>query len=209
MTPKLFANSLLFSFLINSATAQKIKYYDANSNESGRGNAYYFTVQHRINDTCWEKDYYRMNGPLIKIEQYRDQMNTEKNGQCFYYDKFGIIDSSGFFLNNQQEGSWILYDATGDPSLEEIYHNGEIISAKDVKPNKIKDTIGAKESSFPGGNKGWEQYLSRNLRIPDQIINDNSNFNGQAIVSFVVDKDGAVHTLCLSNPFCIRWMTCI
>jgi Gram-negative bacterial TonB protein C-terminal len=207
MIPKLLTCSLIFSLLLHSATAQKIRYYDAHNNEVRYDEAYYFTVQYKMNDTCWEKDYYHAKGPLIKKEQYKDQKNTVKNGEYFFYNKIGLIDSSGVFLNDKQEGIWIVYDGSGDPSLQELYQRGALVETKDLSPVKENDSVADAmdtltksqhtESSFPGGQDGWIKYISRNLKTPDDVISNNSNFTGRVIVAFTIDKDGTIHDILL------------
>ena len=85
-------------------TAQKIRYYDANDAEATRDDASYFTVQFKVNDTCWQKDFYHFRCPLIIKEQFKDQKNSIKNGYYYFYNRIGIIDSVGKNFDNKMEG---------------------------------------------------------------------------------------------------------
>ncbi|HTS43156.1 MAG TPA: hypothetical protein VMH01_02090, partial [Puia sp.] len=85
----------------------------------------------------------------------------------------------------------------GYSSMEEIYQDGALVETKDVTRDKTKDTVGARESQFPGGVEGWQKYLARNLKVPDEVVNNVGNFSGGAIVSFAVDKDGTIHDILL------------
>jgi protein TonB len=46
------------------------------------------------------------------------------------------------------------------------------------------------ESSYPGGMEAWARFLHKNLRIPDEAINN--NIQGTVTVQFIVDKEGNV-----------------
>lgn len=46
------------------------------------------------------------------------------------------------------------------------------------------------ESSFPGGTPAWQRFLNKNLRYPDDAINN--EIQGRVMVRFIVDKDGNV-----------------
>jgi protein TonB len=46
------------------------------------------------------------------------------------------------------------------------------------------------ESEFPGGSGAWLRYLNKNLRYPDDAVNN--EIQGTVIVQFIVDKEGNV-----------------
>ena len=46
------------------------------------------------------------------------------------------------------------------------------------------------ESEFPGGAAAWLRYLNKNLRYPDDAVNN--EIQGTVIVQFIVDKEGNV-----------------
>jgi periplasmic protein TonB len=46
------------------------------------------------------------------------------------------------------------------------------------------------ESDFPGGAAAWLRYLNKNLRYPDDAVNN--EIQGTVIVQFIVDKEGNV-----------------
>jgi protein TonB len=47
-----------------------------------------------------------------------------------------------------------------------------------------------KESEFPGGGAAWLRYLNKNLRFPDDALNN--EIDGTVMVQFIVDRDGIV-----------------
>ena len=46
------------------------------------------------------------------------------------------------------------------------------------------------ESQFPGGDAAWLRYLTKNLRFPDDAVNN--EIQGTVMVKFIVDKEGNV-----------------
>jgi protein TonB len=46
------------------------------------------------------------------------------------------------------------------------------------------------ESEYPGGASAWQRYLNRNLRYPQEAIDN--EIQGAIVVQFIVDKEGLV-----------------
>src|ERR1700712_2307920 len=46
------------------------------------------------------------------------------------------------------------------------------------------------ESTYPGGMAAWQRYLQKNLRYPDEAVNN--EIQGAVVVKFIVDKEGGV-----------------
>jgi periplasmic protein TonB len=46
------------------------------------------------------------------------------------------------------------------------------------------------EAEYPGGAAAWQRYLNRNLRYPQELIDN--EIQSSAVVQFVVDKEGIV-----------------
>jgi periplasmic protein TonB len=46
------------------------------------------------------------------------------------------------------------------------------------------------ESDYPGGLAAWQRYLNKNLRYPDEAVNN--EIQGTVVVQFIVDKEGNV-----------------
>ncbi|HEX6426863.1 MAG TPA: TonB family protein [Niastella sp.] len=47
------------------------------------------------------------------------------------------------------------------------------------------------EAEYPGGAAAWQRFLNRNLRYPQEAI-DNDELSGSILVQFVVDEEGNV-----------------
>jgi TonB family protein len=68
--------------------------------------------------------------------------------------------------------------------------------------NKDNDTTYAKvdvEAEFPGDTTAWLRYLNKNLRYPDDAVNN--EIHGTVVVQFMVDKEGNVSDVqAISGP---------
>jgi protein TonB len=55
------------------------------------------------------------------------------------------------------------------------------------------------ESDYPGGAAAWQRYLNRNLRYPQEAIDN--EIQGTIVVQFIVDKEGVVSDVeAISGP---------
>jgi periplasmic protein TonB len=73
---------------------------------------------------------------------------------------------------------------------------------KERDPNEPRIDV-QQQSDYPGGMSAWQRFLTRNLRIP-QVVIDN-RINGTVIVQFVVDREGNVsNVVALSGPMELR-----
>lgn len=55
------------------------------------------------------------------------------------------------------------------------------------------------ESEYPGGAAAWQRYLNRNLRYPQEAIDN--EIQGPVVVQFIVDKEGNVSDVeAISGP---------
>lgn len=55
------------------------------------------------------------------------------------------------------------------------------------------------ESDYPGGAAAWQRYLNRNLRYPQDAIDN--EIQGTVVVQFIVDKEGVVSEVqAISGP---------
>lgn len=70
-----------------------------------------------------------------------------------------------------------------------------------VKANAPKDSnVFARvevESEFPGGIKAWQDYLSANIRYPEDAIK--RKIEGTVVVQFVVTKEGKVRQVVIAR----------
>jgi N-acetylmuramoyl-L-alanine amidase len=59
------------------------------------------------------------------------------------------------------------------------------------------------EASYPGGQKGWLEYLVKNLKYPEAAVS--KEIQGQVIIEFVVKSDGSLSEIhALSGPQALK-----
>jgi periplasmic protein TonB len=194
---------LLCCLMAVGAVAQEIEYVDRKAKPETKKKAFAMIVSTQVNDTCWEKGYYKKNGPCFLSIRYKDRTEAVQHGRYVRFGKDGCADTVGYYANGKKEGRWIV---PGDNCLTLYileYANDKLISVQDstqfgMERKKWKDSLLALnppdtteiDSEFPGGPRGWQQYLNRNLRYPAEAIDD--EVMGQVNVAFIVKPDGNI-----------------
>lgn len=186
--------TLLCMFLGASSQKNESFYvFNADWKPTKIDSAHYLLHIHRIDDTCWQWDYYNFTGPMLRSEQYDNKDGGELNGIKRLYHANGLMDSIVTYRKGKRNGD--TYKLSPD-SLKYItkyvYSNDSLISTTDLTASK-DDTLkyaDEKESEYPGGLKQWGRYLNKNLKYPDRALS--GNIQGSVSVMFIVDKDGAV-----------------
>lgn len=199
----LFA-ALLFCI---TAFAQKEDLYYLDTDFRGTADAkkatYLLSIKN-YNDTLWQYDTYRLIGPLLSTEFFKDKDATIAQGRFRYYGADGRLDSIAQYRNNLKQGSSYYFNDTGAVYRELIYDKGVLKEDIDALNRKLevlkKDSANAgqelvfskieTESQFEGGTPGWARYLNKNLKYPERAINN--NIRGTVVIQFIVDKEGSV-----------------
>lgn len=180
------------------------------------------------NDTTYLCRFYNKFGPMVKQEAYKDEGLTVPNGQFLWYNKDGYLDSTGEVTNGRKDGYWnyyhhdksylsVLYknqrffekedydadiytDSAGIQHsikamhLQDSLYRDSIMRARDsTKPNQV-------EAKFPAG---WTNYVSKNLRTPDRLMNVLGAGKYNVLVSFLVNKEGDITGIVLLKS--VEW----
>jgi hypothetical protein len=159
-----------------------------------------------LDDTLWELNYYFRHGPRFKSFRCSDPDGHVLNGRYISYTSIGTADTMGIFAGNKRVGNWDIYMPSGRLAARQRYENGVLLWTKDTLQLKQEsDSIAALkkkdsdatmtpkievESDFPGGPAAWLKYLNKNLRYPDEAV-DNM-IQGMTIIGFIVDKEGHI-----------------
>jgi antitoxin component YwqK of YwqJK toxin-antitoxin module len=190
---------IVFGFLLNTAQAQKIKdgYYYLNEDwkPAKEKTASYLLRVNAIGDSCKQFSYYHLLGPLIRIETFRSNQITIRQGFFAWYNQSGYADSTGYYENGQPDKLWIYLNPKG-----QIIRSKDYVKGKLVKETDLSDPLKTKvesESEFPGGSHGWLEYLNHHQRYPDRAINN--NVQGEIRTYFAVDTTGRI-----SDPILIK-----
>ncbi len=191
-------NLSLFFLLALSLTAKSqegsLYVFDADWKPTEIKNAKRLLHTWKVNDSCWQWDYYNFVGPLIKTEQSKDKDGKEMEGISRHYDTNGKLDSTGNYHRGKKNGEfWRRNDEAPKYEFKYIYNDDSLIEVIDLQKKKKDSTISykdEKESEYPGGLRGWQRYLTKNLKYPERAVN--GNIEGQVSVLFIVDNSGNV-----------------
>ena len=119
-----------------------------------------------------------------------------------------MIDSTGYFVDNKKNGRWEYFDDTLGLLFAKVYSNDSIINIEYLH-NK-KDTIAEiviqttqKEAAFKNGQRGWNDYLTHNLIIPERFTNNMKPGKYKTQVCFLVNKSGFVEDIYLRKS--VEW----
>lgn len=196
---------LMASFATVNAQTPTEKLYALDSLFKGTDvkNARYLLRIRNYADTLWQWDTYRIWGPMLSSEYFKDANGEQAHGQFRYFGADGNVDSIQEFKNGIASGSWYYYNDTGAIYKEKVFQNGVLKETLDLEQRKnrqleiLKDTTRIpifskveRESEFPGGRAGWAAYLQKNLKYPERAIS--AEIQGVAIVQFIVDKEGKI-----------------
>ena len=198
----------LFSCLLSLGQKEDLYYldHDFRGTDDAKKAKYLLSIKN-YNDTLWQYDTYRIIGPLLSSEYFKDKDATIAQGRFRYYGADGRLDSIAQYSNNLKQGSSYYFNDTGAVYRELVYDKGvlkEDIDALNRKleivkkdsSNSSQDVVFSKietESEFEGGLPGWARYLNKNLKYPERAINN--NIRGTVVIQFIVDKEGKVDAL--------------
>ena len=207
ITPTLLLLLFLSQFCVAQAYKKaKIKYFDDKGWPVNEEKAKFLQQVVPLDDTLWELNYYIYNGPRFKSFRSSDPDRHMLNGRYISYTYFGTADTIGNYTRNQRTGDWDIYTPTGRLRARQRYEDGQLLWTKDtLQLKQERDSIAALqkkdsdnvkgpkieiESSFPGGDVGWLRYLNKNLRYPDEAVNN--MIQGMAVIGFIVDTEGHI-----------------
>jgi hypothetical protein len=180
---------------------ENIIYLDDNGQPVKEKKASFLEQVIQFDDTLWEYNFYRKNGPRITSVRSSDAEGKVWNGRFIAYSPFGRPDSIGHYTQGLRSGEWSYFTLTGRLLELRFYKNGVLYWTKDSVTAKheadsakaVRDSLRSPsdtDAAFPGGSAGWLHYLNKTLRYPDDaVIND---IRGTVVVSFLVDTTGHV-----------------
>lgn len=163
--------------------------------------ASYFIHVVTQNDSTYLCRYYNTNGPMMRQESFKDSDLTIPNGRFCWYNKKGILDSTGNVKNGKKDGEWeyiisntqtnfVTYD-NGKVTSRETYlldKNGKYINTDTTKQDTITHTRVA--AKFKKGVSDWTAYCQNNLHTPPRLQNVLPAGKHIVIVSFIINKQG-------------------
>ncbi|RYE16906.1 MAG: TonB family protein, partial [Sphingobacteriaceae bacterium] len=133
--------------------------------------------------------------PIIKNAYDSTGVETVKDGNGHYavFDNdYKYVEEEGDMKDGKRNGIWKGTLNEGKVTYTEEFANGNFI--KGTRTNADGSTINytAKEAlpTFKGGEKGFGNYLSNNLRYPPDARE--RGIQGRVLIGFVVETDGSL-----------------
>ena len=199
----------ILSVLSGLAQQSEVLYYDKDWQPSDPKKYVFIVEQKKVNDTCWEWNYYKFAGPRFLSKQFRQKQGGAIHGNFIVYGRNGTIDTSGYFRNGKKHGVWTII-ATNRRLLSQMkYEDDVLIWTKDstqVNEERQKrddsirkartDTVEI-QSEFTGGRAAWRNYLGNNLRYPKEAID--IDVQGTVLVRFIVTESGKLTNIELAR----------
>ncbi|GAO42642.1 energy transducer TonB [Flavihumibacter petaseus] len=186
-------------FLATSGNAQKLKdenfyVFDANWKGAEIEQAVYMLRTYKVNDTCYQWEFYNFKGPILRSEQSRDKDGDIMHGVCYHYDGNGILDSISRFYQGKKHGeSARLKTDSFRYDIVYTYENDQLVKTEKAgehqKREDLQFDLGI-ESEYPGGVGAWSNYLTKTLVYPQRAVQLEKQ--GTVRVAFIVDKEGNV-----------------
>jgi hypothetical protein len=127
-----------------------------------------------------------------------DSSNFDGNGNGVMAQWYanGAVYSTGRITNDTTRiNRWTYYHENGKLMATVDYVNGKIVhcSCSDEMGVQLDSSLCVeKEASFPGEDKGWLSFMTRNLRVDVAVNNLAPIGTYTVLVQFVVDKEGHV-----------------
>lgn len=190
---------LFFLLCLGKAFSQDGNLYVFNDNWEPTADlkkAKYLMEIRKANDSSWNGWYYNVNGPLVRIESYKNINTQELDGPYTIFKPNGYIDSIINYKNGILDGSAYFFNDSNQCVKEIVFSKGSAIkelsrAERDAKITvDTSKTITEAESQFPGGVGAWSKYLSKNLQYPERAVNN--EFQGTVVLQFIVLENGSV-----------------
>ena len=186
--------SLLFLFAATTAfvKAQDTLYLNSEKKTiSKKKNAAYLKVVTKT-DTGYVLEFLNKQKELENKITYKDPDLKIMDGYSVYYHG-KTMDHEGRYLNGKRDGVWKYYHQDGNISGVIINKDNQVVSAQYFKPSGEKETDPKKIEqlpSYPGGMNAMAEYISRNVRYPQQSRKD--RITGQVKVGFTISATGEI-----------------
>lgn len=181
-------------------------------------------IMHLIqeDDSTFSCRYYFTEGPLIKIETFKDSALEIPHGLFAWYNKNGDLDSMGNVYEKKKDGEWYLgFNEKWLPKSITHYDRGVFIKRVDhdkgivympdgsthflnEENNLQKDNTLRVPSQFKSGADGWRKYLEGHLVIPERFNKIfHTRSKGLFKLIFEVDEQGKTGNIILLHS--VEW----
>ncbi len=202
-----FLSLIIICLFLNtiSCFAQKdtvYKYFDNNDSVTSiKAFSEYYTKSYMTADG-WHAVVFLTAKNLPSVHRvYADTSEKTPVGNWNYYTDSGLLKRRVDYNNGKATRSTFYYE-NGKRNGEATFDTtGNTITQKgwDENGKEIPGYIFEQEAEFPGGKKGWQQFLERVLRpdVPAKKRSPEGYY--RVIASFIVNKDGKLSDITTEN----------
>jgi len=193
---KILSLFLLFLLpLLSKGQDTLVVYYNSDWDEiSQEKKAVFYRKLYQVSEDTWQAKDYFIEGNLQMVGQFKSELTKERKGIFTYYFKNGQVESTGLFVDNNEEGEWLYYYENGKIKKEAIFDNGNcIIERKHDENGKITVVenpynFAEINPEFPGGNAAMSAFIGKEFSYPE--YSREMGEQGTVYVEFVVQKNG-------------------
>ena len=100
------------------------QYYDYYWLKNTKKGAYFYTVAYYHDGRWIREDYSIRSKKICRYFTFSDKKLCIKDGPAFVFNENGDPQTTGYFVNNQRDGSWIYYNEAGDRTEVTQYLQG-------------------------------------------------------------------------------------
>ncbi|HYC29660.1 MAG TPA: hypothetical protein VEB42_12600, partial [Chitinophagaceae bacterium] len=118
------------------AQDKKILFYDGNWKPSTAKKYAFLVEQKKVNDTCWEWNYYEARMPRFLSIQFKSPQGGAAHGEYIVYTNEGYRDTAGYYFNGKRNGQWTVMASNHHVLYKLEYKDDVLISTKDS--NQVK-----------------------------------------------------------------------
>lgn len=135
-------------------------------------------------------------GVLYMEENYRNKM---RHGKSIEYNNDGSKKSEIDYVNDKREGQHLGWWSNGqlkrqDHYVNDVWKEGRCFSSTGADTGYF---VFHRAPSYPGGTDSLRRFLYRNVRFPKEV--QQQGIEGTVRVGFVIDKDGSVIDIAVTN----------
>lgn len=130
---------------------------------------------------------------------------ADQNGNGIFQDYHpnGKIRLMGRVKNGKRDGQFVFKADDGSKIMDLVYAKDSVIQAKCFNTDGVTplggECVFERIPEFPGGVKGWTNYLINNLKYPEIALN--RNIQGVVRIQFIVYRDGRIDEMkIISSP---------
>ncbi|WP_158637360.1 energy transducer TonB [Lacibacter cauensis] len=207
--------TLLFFISVFTVNAQEVKqnllnrYFEVTTNVK---EAFFYRLSQPFKG-YWAYTDYDSKDRVVRTGYFTDSNFTTQIGpHSFFWE--GKPMYKGKFVDGKPSGYWYFYNTKGEiydslhyvekttaevknsfPEKNDEAEKNKTAMLQNEHMKKDSSVVFAtveKEASFPGGDKGWSKYLTKQLSMPDLIMAINRPQRMTVEVQFVVCNDGEV-----------------